>query len=70
MKQHGRQDIQRDTREQIAEALDDDGSPEMGEFSPEDDDGSDVFGLFYDRIHRDPGRARPAPTVRSLKKTD
>lgn len=62
MKQHGRQDIQRDTRKQVDEALDDDGSPELG---AEDDDGSDVFGLLHDRIHRDPGRARPAPTVRS-----
>lgn len=62
----GRRVIQRDTLERVTEALDDDGSPEMGEFSPQDDDGSDVFGLFHDRVHRDPGRARPAPTVRRI----
>lgn len=27
--------------------------------------GADAFGLLHDRIHRDPGRARAAPTVRS-----
>lgn len=27
--------------------------------------GPDAFGLFHDRIHRDPGRARAAPAVRS-----
>lgn len=26
---------------------------------------ADAFGLFHDCVHRDPGRARPAPTMRS-----